>query len=307
MTSTPQRRSSAAIPALRRLVGLLLLTCGLGACAPFADPDSTRSPHARSTFAADLACENCHTTEGWALFGSSGGRGFDHSRTGFPLTGQHAATGCVRCHDGTAEVRRECASCHQDVHQGRLGTGCDSCHSARDFRDVRAIELHRGTQLPLTGMHALADCTQCHQRTTSFTYSAVPSDCVACHERDYLREDIHPLHRGTSTLAPFSRDCASCHTTLGFIPAFVDATGISATSAAGLSARAEHDLRFPIGSGPHRALDCASCHVDAREPRTFQCTGCHAHGLGQLAAQHGGIPTLDGVGCLGCHVGGARR
>lgn len=286
----------------------LLALVWLAACVQSRDPSGSENPHGRSTFAANLQCENCHTTEGWGLGGmGGGGRGFDHARTGFPLTGRHADVGCVQCHTGSGSVRRDCVSCHEDAHQGRLGEGCDTCHSSRDFRDVRAIELHRRTQLPLTGMHALADCTECHQRTTSFTWSAVPSDCIACHEDQYLRTDIHPIHRGTSGQAPLPRNCVSCHTPLGWLPATIDTAGIGAPLVSGLSASAEHDLRFPISSGPHHGLDCESCHLDARTPRIFQCTGCHAHGLGTLVTQHDGIPLLDGPGCLACHVGGARR
>ncbi|MFO0694552.1 MAG: hypothetical protein U0230_13410 [Polyangiales bacterium] len=286
-------------------VGLAFALLG---CAPRTEPTSGGGTRHHSSIAENVDCENCHTTEGWALAGAgrARGTGFDHARTGFPLTGRHTEAGCTDCHAGNRVTSRECSACHEDtIHQGRLGTACDGCHSSRDFRDVRAVELHRSTQLPLTGMHVLADCTECHRRTTTLTWSNVPADCWACHENDYRSPDTHPPHGGTASAPPFSRECTLCHTAMGWSPAIVDSSVLALVT--GLSAPADHDLAFPISSGKHAGLACESCHVARNSPRTFRCTDCHAHSLGALAAQHHGIPLLDGPGCLSCHPGGSRR
>lgn len=284
---------------------LLVFALSLGACTP-GDAPRSEAPRTHPAVAGDLECDACHSTDGWQIGRGTGSRGmgFDHRTTGFPLAGRHADTGCASCHVRNEAVVRECLSCHEDVHQGRLGVSCDDCHSARAFTEVRAIELHRRTQLPLTGMHAIADCTECHERTTSAPFSAVPADCFACHANDYRRTDIHPLHTGGAG-EPFARDCTQCHTAMGWLPAIVDPSAVASTGA--LSAPGDHELRFPIAAGSHAGLPCQSCHANEANPRLFQCTGCHAHAPGLLASQHGGLPMLDGPSCVSCHPGGAMR
>jgi len=63
-----------------------------------------------------------------------------HDRTRFPLHGVHAATACIRCHQGATEglftpTDTECVTCHQsDLLQttNHVGLGwtnaCDRCH-----------------------------------------------------------------------------------------------------------------------------------------------------------------------------------
>lgn len=276
----------------------------------------------RSSVIAGRDCSECHTTSGWSMTAMAGaGGGFDHARTGFPLTGAHTQVPCVSCHLAERTTERECMGCHQDEHEGRLGLQCDQCHDARNWRSTRAVQRHRMTRLPLTGVHALLDCTACHARTTDRTYTEVPADCFACHEKDY-RSDIHPVHQGdpnNPSLAPFTRDCGACHRPIGWAPAVVNprifgltgsGAGLGAGTAAGMShgARASHDLRFPISFGKHRAADCESCHPVPASPRLVACTGCHAHSPLRLRRDHGGSTVAtDGAGCLGCHPGGAAR
>jgi hypothetical protein len=300
---------------LRRLVPPLLLgtalaasaTAGavLGARAQDGEVAPQRDRHASITEGLD--CSACHTTAGWAMGTGTGGRGFDHARTGFPLTGVHRMASCTDCHQAGLETRRDCASCHEDEHQGRLGRGCDRCHSSRAWADTRPLEMHRATRLPLTGMHALADCTQCHLRPGERAWSAPPAECVSCHAEDAARTDTHPDHLGRMGAAPFPRDCAQCHRPSGWSPAIVpDPTMLPLVES--LVAPADHEVRFPIRRGAHRGLSCDSCHASPDVPRAVECVGCHAHDRIRLARIHGGtaIPT-DGAGCLACHPGGMRR
>lgn len=248
-------------------------------------------------------CAACHTSEGWSVTGGEGA-GFEHRRTGFPLTGQHRALSCNACHKPGVKVRRACASCHQDAHQGRLSQGCDDCHRATQWSDVDAIALHRRTRLPLTGMHALAECTACHQRGGVRRLSAVPSACFACHEQAYRDPSVHPPHTGGSGRAPFSRRCETCHQTLAWSPAFLPAATLDLPDAS-LSGRlaSRHALRFPTRAGAHAGFACADCHPHPQRPQRAQCVGCHAPQ--QLAVQHPGeaLPR-DARGCLRCHRGG---
>jgi hypothetical protein len=282
--------------------------------APTAGAQS-RSRKAHGSITEGLDCGMCHTTAGWKSLSDGQAKGFDHARTGFPLTGRHQQVACTGCHKPNEQVTRQCNACHADEHQGRLGQDCDSCHSSETFHRVKAFERHRLTRLPLTGMHALAECTDCHRRTTDGQWNAVPADCFACHEAEYRRKNLHPSHVGgvgTPPSPPFSRDCAQCHRATGWSPAVVSPSALRAMvapSVLGLTVAPErHELAFPISHGAHRAAGCDDCHVSQSVPQAVRCTGCHAHNPVALHTQHKRAPsTLSDASCLSCHPGGARR
>jgi hypothetical protein len=157
-------------------------------------------------------------------------------------------------------------------------------------------------------MHVLVDCADCHRRVTSGSYSSVPSQCFACHETDYRRPDVHPVHDGSDGAPPFPRNCAECHRTDAFVPAVIGADRfLSAGSAALALSPREHDRQFVLSYGPHRGAACGSCHVALPEPRLVRCTGCHAHGTDVLAAQHPNLGAPADGSCLACHRGGFAR
>lgn len=302
------RRFSTTMAALGAcaLAGLVLVS---GLVSGTATADTPRSaPHERSLI-GERDCSECHTPDGWSLSGGKG-RGFDHAETGFPLTGTHASVLCTDCHVATRKITRDCANCHRDAHQGRMGLQCDQCHSSRAWQDTRAIERHRRTRLPLTGVHALLPCTSCHLRTTESTWSHVPADCFSCHEKDY-RADIHPVHQGSRqdpTLAQFPRDCERCHRPIAWSPAVADPNNLFTVAAAQQALR-DHDRRFPISFGKHRGARCETCHVSPQAaPRLVMCLGCHEHGPARLRQSHGGAAVAtDAAACLRCHPGGAAR
>lgn len=258
-----------------------------------------------------MDCGACHSPDGWkSLTVASDGAGFDHSTTGFPLTARHREVACAACHGGERTLSRECAGCHQDAHGGRLGAACDGCHSAASWHVTGAFARHRQTRLPLTGMHALVDCRDCHQRTQDNTWTSVAPDCFACHASDYRRPDLHPLHVGVAgdpNTPPLSRDCAQCHRAIAWSPAFVSNPlvigGLGSGRAAFAASGAAHDASFPISSGPHRGIECSGCHSSAALPRAVRCTGCHAHGEAKLRVQHRAVAAFQ-PNCLACHPGG---
>lgn len=277
--------------------------------APAARAETPATTPAHSSISDDLPCSACHTPEGWRIQGAGGEGGFDHRRTGFPLSGRHRVVGCTECHAPRRQVRRDCVSCHQDQHQGRLGQDCMRCHSSVSWTDTRALDIHRLTRLPLTGMHAITACADCHRRTGDRAYSAIPAECFSCHEAEY-RLDAHPPHQGTATSAPFPRDCALCHRTTSWSPAFViDPTMLGSTTAPVTeNPGPRHELRFPITRGSHMGAACESCHEDLRTPSAIRCTGCHTHNPIRIMTQHSTVrPGTDGRGCLGCHPGGIVR
>jgi hypothetical protein len=292
---------------------LLLASLTLAVVAGLLVPEVSRAApqplrRHRASLTAGLDCSACHTPDSWkSMSTGSGSSGFDHSRTGFPLSQRHASVPCAGCHRSDRAITRQCSGCHTDAHAGQLGAGCDGCHSAAGWYQTTAAARHRQTRLPLTGMHALTDCRDCHQRTADNTWSGVPADCFACHEADYRRSDIHPLHVGVAAdpaQPPFPRDCAQCHRATGWLPAFVRSEVLSV----GLALRApeQHDRYFPLSQGPHRGVDCANCHGSAAAPGAVRCTGCHAHDEVKLRQDHPGMAAI-GSACLVCHPGGRRR
>ncbi|MCB9595221.1 MAG: hypothetical protein H6719_21060 [Sandaracinaceae bacterium] len=268
-------------------------------------------PREHPSFTSEIPCSACHTPEGWAMPGGSSGAagGFDHARTGFPLRDRHLAAGCTDCHQARRQMRRDCVGCHQDGHEGRLGDDCSRCHTATGWNDTDELEAHRLTRLPLTGMHAIAACTDCHRRTGDRSFSAVPSTCISCHENEYRDPGIHPAHDGSDGNPPFPRQCEGCHRTSGWSPAIVDPSTLGGgTMPLTEAAPARHELRFPIRVGPHQGAPCASCHESPQVPTAVRCVGCHSHSPARLQSDHRTVRVgPDGRGCLGCHPGGMAR
>ncbi|QQR89056.1 MAG: hypothetical protein IPJ88_12635 [Myxococcales bacterium] len=296
---------SMTVFALGLVLGLGVIQ-GKGSAEP--TPSKKKDKKSSASFTESVACDTCHSTSGWRMKGvASGQSGFDHAKTGFPLTGRHKVVPCLGCHQPGKHIKRDCNSCHHDNHEGRLGRFCDSCHSAVSFSQVRAIEVHRRTRLPLTGMHALLDCTQCHTRTTGREFSTVPSDCFSCHATEYRSPDTHPLHSGTSTQQAFPRNCSLCHRSIAWSPATVDPTIFSGNAAMLLSTQG-HDIRFAISYGAHQGSPCESCHLSENNRRLVSCTSCHAHNTLRLKQQHQGkLPSPQAANCLHCHPGGIAR
>jgi hypothetical protein len=294
---------------MRLALQLTLVLLGAAVCVagtfylPTAHVSGNR--HGRATQGMD--CSVCHTTAGWQVNANlKNGARFDHDRTGFPLRGGHSRAACSDCHDGRVQLSRACSDCHKDAHGGKLGRSCDRCHDANSFQSGDAFALHSRTRFPLTGMHALVDCADCHKRRSSDGFSSVPSQCFACHERDYRRPDVHPVHDGSQGALAFPRNCAECHRTDAFVPAVVDAGRFSSANltASPLATR-EHDKSFVLSYGPHRNAPCASCHVTMNQPRAVRCASCHS--TATLLAQHPRLGAPAEGSCLACHPGGVGR
>jgi hypothetical protein len=172
------------------------------------------------------------------------------------------------------------------------------------------------TRFPLTGMHVLADCSQCHLRANEQRFTDAPVECWACHQQDYMRPGIFP-HQATSTTPALPRDCSLCHRAVGWVPANVP--GSSSSGLQAQKAPGDHDLRFPITYGMHRGAACNDCHVALTAPRAVRCIGCHSHDPAVVVQQHrqpirgasgsfaSVVVPMDGASCLTCHPAGVRR
>jgi hypothetical protein len=266
------------------------------------------------SFTDVIPCSGCHNTTAWRAKSESGEEEqrpqFDHSATGFPLTGQHIHAPCVACHNASRVIKRACVSCHEDFHRGLLMQSCDACHSPAGWKVTQPIAIHRMTRFPLTGMHVLADCTECHVRASEHHWTETPIDCYGCHQKDYERPGNEPVHIGTATTPPLPRDCSLCHRAIAWVPA-VSSSVASPLARLGSPLQVApppgHDLRFPIGFGVHRLARCDDCHASLAVPRAVRCVGCHAHDPVQLVRQHRQPIGTDGPSCLTCHPGGIRR
>jgi len=155
------------------------------------------SPHGDQFATADgvTACADCHATDGWSS------ADFDHTaRTGFALTGAHAAADCASCHARPASgpwsfagLAPACASCHADDQphgdqfDGPDGepADCASCHATDTFRLV-AFD-HDRTRFSLEGAHADVACASCHRTETApdgralVRFRPLPTECAGCH------------------------------------------------------------------------------------------------------------------------------
>lgn len=259
-----------------------------------ADPD-----HAANGFPTD--CEICHSTApGWtpALF--------DHSQTGFPLTGAHLTieSQCVLCHAGGVftNTPTDCYACHEPAysastdpdHSGlEFPTACETCHNTSAW--VPSLFDHTAfTGYQLLGAHQTIsnECAQCH--TGNLT--SATTDCFDCHLDDY-NNAADPNHAGNG----FPTDCQECHTQIAWFPSTFD-----------------HDGQyFPIYSGRHAGEwtgcgggsgDGAGCHTTPNIME-FSCIHCHDHNQVDMDVEHLGVSgyVYNSQACFSCHEDGEAR
>lgn len=220
-------------------------------------------------------------------------KNFDHTKTGYDLTGAHQIIDCRECHNADfiqddrvkklnnsfLGLSTNCVDCHEDVHQNTLGNDCASCHDTKVFSPAEYFN-HDEADFRLFGKHKVLECIECHKEETRNgkpfqNFSNIPfSDCISCHE------DVHANQlKGT---------CKSCHNELSF----------ENTSTLG---KYNHNLtNFPL-TGAHAKINCNSCHqLDVSPTELFQselgifledCVHCHQD-------VHEG---KFGVNCIDCH------
>ncbi|NNL92462.1 MAG: cytochrome c family protein, partial [Saprospiraceae bacterium] len=211
-------------------------------------------------------CTQCHTESSFNQF--IGNKHFNHNITQFELKGKHNNVNCIDCHsknlvidyifqDLTGTDENQCIACHDDVHNGKFGTNCSSCHNETGFSNLNNMDSfdHSMTDYPLEGQHIGVDCKSCH--LGKYTEPINFDNCYNCHD-DY--------HNGEFTTNNIQRDCKECHslnndftyTLFGFV---------------------EHEeTSFPL-EGAHMATPCFACHV-SEDHWSFRnigqaCIDCH--------------------------------
>lgn len=145
------------------------------------------------------SCEGCHTTTSWE------GADFDHSQTGFPLTGEHLQAACEDCHEqgAFAGTPQECAACHAEpqFHAGLFSAACADCHTTDVWRPARFEQAHT---FPIDhGESGWNDCQVCHPSALQ-DYT-----CYGCHEHD--PGEVAEEHREEG-ISDFE-NCVRCHPT----------------------------------------------------------------------------------------------
>ena len=238
---------------------------------------TTNPNHAAAGYSED--CTLCHSTASWDS------APFNHTTTGFTLSGAHAGLQCSDCHGGGqyAGLSATCVSCHQTEYSRTTSPyheaagfpkDCSICHSTTAW--IPAFFTHPATELPLTGAHARLQCSDCHR---SGQYTGLRIACISCHQAQY-NSAANPDHAASG----FPQDCTACHSTTAWTPASFN----HSTTA------------FPL-TGAHGSLQCSDCHGSGQySGLPITCISCHQ-------SQYNGTTNPDHASagfpqdCTACH------
>jgi hypothetical protein len=255
-------------------------------------------------------CSSCHAETDWRR------SLFDHDGARFALTGKHVDAVCGDCHEDQVFVGTptQCVQCHRgnDVHRGRNGEQCGSCHDAAAWAVPRFD--HAGiTSFALAGSHRALTCESCHVENLT---AALPTTCVGCHQA----HDAHGGRLGTS--------CGDCHASDQWRVTDFDHGAVTDFPLGGAHAGLQCTTCHESGVDVPLGVQCASCHEE--DPHKSQlgarCDSCHSetawlapirfdHGLGRfpLLGRHAGLACSDchasvafhdaGGTCTACHAG----
>jgi Cytochrome c7 and related cytochrome c len=211
-----------------------------------------QSPHGK-TFKVN--CAVCHDTKDWKNVRTES---FDHSKTKFPLVGQHKMLECRKCHTTLdfSKAKTECSACHADVHQQTVGRDCERCHTPNSWLVTKIKPIHQQVGFPLIGAHATADCRRCHTSGSTLRFDNINKDCYTCHKAKY-EATTSPNHRA----AGYATDCERCHNMVG-------------REWSSVGNGFEHGF-FPL-TGGHK-LECSACHPDGniQQKISADCKTCH--------------------------------
>jgi hypothetical protein len=158
-------------------------------------------PHKSGGF--PTTCDTCHSTTSWA------GATFDHSKTGWALTGAHTTTACSSCHVGGnySLTSTACYGCHKVDYQGTTNpnhtaagfpTTCDTCHTTTSW--AGATFNHTWFPEP---HHSATLCTDCHTNSANYAIFV----CTTCH----TQAQTDPHHTGVKGYVWNSTNCYACH------------------------------------------------------------------------------------------------
>lgn len=238
-------------------------------------------------------CASCHSTVDWKA-ASIDREHFDHSKTLYPLTGEHRYVKCESCHTAGADGQpryegipfAHCSDCHRDPHKGEFKQECESCHTTFTWKKSSFTETfdHSKTNYPLLGKHLEVPCLTCHV-DGDFKTPIPHNACADCHKPD--------PHGGQFLKRADGGRCESCHTVKGWSPSTYSVADHAKTG-------------FPL-SFPHESVKCAACHIPAGKDTRYKikfalCVDCHKD---EHDGQFAGAPWQNR--CEQCHDGATFR
>ncbi|MDO8988216.1 MAG: cytochrome c3 family protein [Sideroxyarcus sp.] len=210
-------------------------------------------------------CAKCHVEKDWKT------TEFNHDKTKFKLTGKHNDVKCAKCHidNKFKDTPLDCKSCHKKdddkAHKGKLGPKCESCHTAKDWKEV-LFDHDKKTKYPLLGKHKEVKCDKCH---IDKKYKDTPKACSSCHKKD--DEKAHKNKFGSK--------CETCHTEKDWKESIFN-----------------HDkTKFKL-LGKHQKAKCVTCHkgdLYKDKIKDMTCLACH-----EKDDKHKG---QEGKKCETCH------
>jgi hypothetical protein len=229
-------------------------------------------------------CLNCHD-------GVDRMKGFDHTKTGFELTGKHRSIACADCHSvAKAPADRvqavdlfkgaptDCVGCHREpqVHQGMFGPDCSVCHttaswSPASFENKPFAHLQQaGFSLAKHTQKADGSALVCRDCHSGDVHKFDPAVCVACHSQGQGKADWMKQHQ-----ARYGPVCKTCHDGVDRLHDF------------------NHNTFFAL-TGKHADLTCEGCHAERKfRGLPSECSACH-----QEPKIHAGA---FGLKCQYCH------
>ena len=235
-------------------------------------------------------CETCHDTVQW-IDGM-----FNHTTTGFALTGSHTVPPrqCTDCHvnNNYTPNSTACVTCHLKDYNGTTNPAhaaagfpqqCELCHDTTVWTD--STFNHNNTPFPLTGSHTVPprQCTDCHVNNN---YTTLPTTCIGCHQTDY-NNTTNPGHAAQPQFFPTT--CQNCHSTTNWLNATFN--------------HAQY-TPFPTSHGGAQNV-CSTCHTNSNDYSVFQCTGCHG-GNNPNNFHHDNVSgyVYNSINCYQCHRSG---
>ena len=149
-------------------------------------------PFMSALYLSGPGCTNCHDVSRWSAVT------FDHSATGFKISGPHATLTCRDCHftkdpSGTvmqrfSDMSSNCSMCHKDNHNRQFDqngvTDCLRCHDPNVWK-IATFD-HDRTAFKLDGKHRQVPCSKCHPAVTEGSktfvlYKTRKTKCEDCH------------------------------------------------------------------------------------------------------------------------------
>jgi hypothetical protein len=253
-------------------------------------------------------CDRCHDSNAFKPAG-----GFKHEKS-FKLTGAHERVECLKCHPVEADTSKQhwlpapvkpesfarytsvgkggCVGCHKDVHVGKFGRHCESCHTTDSWTRTHIANkntaFHDKTRYPLKGLHQTVACDRCHPKSPKggIQNKGFPfAHCNDCH----LDAHFDQIAKDAAGFVP----CERCHDEEGFFPPSY--------------AVLEHDKsRYPL-KGAHRASPCNACHKAQPEafaekiPARFKAADYERRGTELLNFTRIKLPEKELGLCDSCH------